>query len=89
MTVLPTVHLNGTSSQTLIDGYCRARSAISDAMEALREIEFNSRDYYPQGDDVWLAAVQERMEQFAALRKIDQQFVEVLTYIIDAGGNND
>jgi hypothetical protein len=51
---LPVIHSNGTSAETLCEDYLRARRAVIAAMEALSQVEFNARDYYPLVDlDRW------------------------------------
>lgn len=47
----PTLHLNGTGAQTLIDGYADAATKVREALDALNAIEFHRRDYYVQDDD--------------------------------------
>ena len=64
----PTIHTNGTGSQTLLDGYVSAFLAVRGAIDDIRRIEFNARDYYPQGDQAWPAARNEMQER---IRKLD------------------
>ena len=65
---LPTIHTNGTSAQCLTEGYTEARAAVAVAIEQLAKVEFNSRDYYPQGPAAWAVALAQREELFAKLR---------------------
>jgi hypothetical protein len=65
---LPTIHLNGTSRVTLIEGYLAASRALSDAIRAFDAIEFNCRDYYVQPSGAWATAVTEREAAAAHLR---------------------
>ena len=44
--VVPIVHLNGTSAESLIEERCQAYGAINAAMEDLRRMGPNGRDYY-------------------------------------------
>lgn len=44
--VLPVVHLNGTSLESLIEQRALAYSALTDAVKALAEMGPNGRDYY-------------------------------------------
>ena len=48
---LPTVHLNGTSRDKLLEGEMKVYDALNQLSEALQECTFHSRDYYPQDDD--------------------------------------
>lgn len=58
--LIPTVHLNGTSGQDLLE----QQQAVLDALRAVREAMVaampNGRDYYPQGED----AIGEAREAF-------------------------
>ena len=66
----PTVHLNGTSRQALLDGYSEAHRLLEEARKAMAETAPNGRDYYPQGPDaIRLATIEhgERMAKIEAL----------------------
>lgn len=67
---LPTVHLNGTGHTTLADGYEKADDALRDFTKAFGEIEFNARDYYPQGPEAWEKARDQRSAINLKLREI-------------------
>ena len=54
----PTIHLNGTSRQSLLDAATEARSAVDEAEIKLREVWPNGRDYYPQGQDAIRHAIE-------------------------------
>ena len=68
--ILPTIHLNGSSAKSLTDEYTQARRAVHDAMNAMQKIDFNNRDYYPQGQMAWLDAVRQRQDLFNALAHV-------------------
>lgn len=73
MPALPTIHLNGTSAETLRNEYGAASQAIAAAMEALQRCECNARDFYPQQDTTgagtpFLMAQQERAEALRSLQ---------------------
>ena len=42
---LPTVHLNGTSKEKLLEGEMKVHDSLKKVQEALDECEFHSRDY--------------------------------------------
>jgi hypothetical protein len=69
-TPLPTIHLNGTSRETLAEGYDAAEDALYDLIQAFGGIEFNARDYYVQGPTAWTAAVEARQEINRKIRDI-------------------
>ena len=73
---LPTIHTNGTSAQCLTEGYAEARSSVAVAIEQLAKVEFNSRDYYPQGPAAWACALSQREQLFAKLRSVASELYE-------------
>lgn len=74
MITFPTIHLNGTSADDLLEQQCNAMSAIRDAITAVSNAGPNGRDYYPQG----LQALQQATEQFRArLQKLQDVLTEI------------
>lgn len=67
---LPSIHLNGTSKQALLEGYLEAASAVFSAAEALSEAAPNARDYYPQGDNAFKQAQEEHNARLAKLNSV-------------------
>ncbi len=78
--MIPTIHLNGTSKQSLIEGYCKARSAVVVASDALRECYPNGRDYYPQGVGALKVATNEHSARITKMSEV----LDELTALIDA-----
>lgn len=80
---LPTIHSNGTSVQTLIDGY----DAIDEALYRLTlkwgEVEFNARDYYTQGPDAWGDALKERQKHAANLKALQDYLNAIRNHLYD------
>lgn len=74
-TPMPTVHMNGTSHKMLTQGYEDAYDALKAFTKAFGHIEFNARDYYPQGPDAWNAAVDARIEMNEKIRDL-MKYVE-------------
>ena len=72
--ILPTIHSNGSDAATLRQQYLNAGMAVSNAVCEVKAVDFNARDYYPQGDDAYRQASRERD---AMLAKLD----EVLVYL--------
>jgi hypothetical protein len=66
----PTIHLNGTSRDSLFDSYCNAASALRNALAALEDAAPNARDYYPQGEGAFIAAAREHEDRTASLRYV-------------------
>lgn len=48
---LPTVHLNGTPKESLLQGNVKILSAINELREAISSCQFHGRDYYVQDSD--------------------------------------
>jgi hypothetical protein len=72
MTTLPTIHLNGTSAESLLDEYRAAMKAMQAAAQALYSCTCNARDFYPQGDAAWIQARGERADAFRKLHELEQ-----------------
>ena len=66
---LPTVHLNGTSRDTLLEGYIAALDALRLAMEALQAAAPHARDYYVQAGDTFYMAQNQHFTRLARLRE--------------------
>lgn len=81
--VKPTVHLNGTGKQTLIDEWQDAVNILNAAYRALKLCGPNGRDYYPQGPDACSAATG---QHFDRLRVIDAVKGELEALIIHVEG---
>lgn len=72
---VPSIHLNGTSKESLTDALREAYQAIGDAYMVHRETAPNARDYYPQGPQ----AFQKAREAFEArCRKLVEVREELL-----------
>ena len=70
MTILPTIHLNGTGADALWHEYQTVRKATEAAINALHEATCNARDFYPQGSDAYYRARKERDAMLAHLRHV-------------------
>jgi len=82
MTV-PTIHLNGTSKDSLIEGLCEASQSLNDAYDALKRTAPNGRDYYPQGPLALDAATDEHMGRLRRLDEIKREIDELTNAIAD------
>lgn len=77
MTV-PTVHLNGTSRQALLDGYQAAYEAVREAYATLQGTYPNGRDYYPQGPLAIAGAMAEHEARLAKLRTVQEELDQLI-----------
>ena len=66
---LPTVHLNGTSRDGLLEGYIAAMDAIRLARKALQSAAPHARDYYVQAGDTFCLAQNQHFVRLARLRE--------------------
>ena len=78
---LPTIHLNGTGPDTLMDSYDTASLALSDAALALRRVELNARDYYVQGPDAFRRAQEEHAARLDRLDAIRAEIIAITEHI--------
>ncbi len=81
--VMPTINLNGTSANTLLDTYCNARQAVLEAMKALQEAEFHPRDYMQQanGAAIWKKAQAEHEERLLKLHSIEADLLLIAEHV--------
>jgi hypothetical protein len=72
--VLPTIHLNGTSRETLTEEYDLTDAAFGEFVKAFHRTTFHPRDYYVQGSNAWPNAVLQRQE-------INRMLVKIQSYL--------
>jgi ABC-type transporter Mla subunit MlaD len=65
--MIPTVHLNGTSADELVEQLCAVSNKLVDAIYALRGAAPNGRDFYPQGPDALNKAIAEHSARVTKL----------------------
>lgn len=68
--ITPTIHLNGTGADRLLDDVMVARTALRAAVEALAAVGPNARDYYVQGEHAYGVARREHEEREAHFRTV-------------------
>ena len=74
----PTVHLNGTSRDSLFAMYENAAGAVFQAREALSEAGPNARDYYVQGQDAFKEAADEHLSRDNKLKAVYEELMAIL-----------
>lgn len=74
---IPTIHLNGSSKQVLMDDLLAAHRAIGVALNKMRQCTPNGRDYYPQGDGVTEKARAEHAERCRKLLEVHDELMEI------------
>ena len=69
----PTVHLNGTDAESLIEGYRAAHRALDAALSALSATTPNGRDYYVAGPHATTAAINEHCARLAKIEAVQAE----------------
>ena len=82
--IVPTIHLNGDSRETLLDQCRKALVAIRDAITACREMHPNGRNYYPQGPDAIGKAMSEHEERLSKIFDVRDDLERMMEAIADA-----
>jgi hypothetical protein len=80
--ILPIIHLNGTSRESLVDDACTARSALESAIEALCQMRPNGRDYYPAPGTLG-PATDEHEQRIQAVRRVSDELTEWAQKVMD------
>lgn len=78
----PTIHLNGTSRESLADMYEASASAVWAALRVLEQSGPNARDYYVQSDIAFTAAVKEHRARLEALHNIHEELMELWESVV-------
>ena len=79
----PTVHTNGTNSETLVEGYKDAREALMDAHHAVRHTAPNGRDFYVQGDGAFTKAQAEHYARLKIIENMREEFLALAEAVMD------
>lgn len=80
-TVLPLIHLNGNSANKLHSQYLNAYEKLAQFNEAVRDIEFHPRDYYPLGNDAFPKASEGRMKLLVDIHNACQYLEEHIIHL--------
>jgi hypothetical protein len=78
----PTIHMNGSDAATLLEEYVTADAAAYQLLCALSGIDFNARDYYPQGPAAFEAARTEMRARYLAVQNIRTELHQVMDSIL-------
>ncbi len=80
---LPTIHLNGTSKQALLDQLADAYSALDEALAKMGQACPNGRDYYPQGPDAIGEALRQHERRLRVVRIIRDEYFALSAKVAD------
>lgn len=83
--MVPTIHLNGTRKDDLIEALHNAILAVNTAIERVAETAPNGRDYYPQGPAAITAAQNEHVARLRRLGDVGTELEELAAAIYDGG----
>lgn len=78
MTMIPSVHLNGTSKQELIRTNMAALLSVTAAISNVQKSAPNGRDFYPQSPDAITTAMAEHWERINKLKAVQEDFEKIL-----------
>jgi len=70
MLAIPTIHMNGTPKDRLLEDICDAIDALHDAGRKMAAACPNGRDYYPQGAEAIQIAVRQHEARMNKLREL-------------------
>ena len=85
--MVPTVHLNGTSAASLVEGYCNAAFGLRNAIDIIcASAAPNARDFYVQGPDAYAKAAEEHRMRILKLREVLTE-LEQLAELVDLQGS--
>lgn len=79
--MIPTIHLNGTSRDNLIDGICEIDNALRKALAAMESNGPNARDYYPQGPKAFTKARAEHAARCAKVQALREEYEQMLNAV--------
>lgn len=77
--ILPIIHLNGDSKEALMSQRCDALLAIQEAMDSLRGMAPNGRNYYPVDGLMEKAQAQQRRRAAVLQALYDEIEAEALS----------
>ena len=79
--MLPTIHRNGTSRDSLLESARSAFDAIDNAINEYRATCPNGRDYYPQGPEALGLALKKHQANLKALEAIKSELMEMQEHL--------
>lgn len=83
--IFPTVHINGTGKQDLIDERCAVVEALYTAGKRLAAACPNGRDFYPDECKEWEAAYDQHKRRLQIIRDLTAEMEAETSAIADQG----
>lgn len=78
---LPQIHINGSDPDALFDSYMAALEKAQEALQALRMVDVNGRDYYQISATAGTTAREEHAQRCAKLESIVADLEAIATHI--------
>lgn len=78
MTSIPTVHINGSDAQTLLDANMDVLATLRILDTKIREAAPNARDYYVDGSGVYELARKEHDVALRAIQGVADRYFEIV-----------
>lgn len=82
---LPTIHLNGTSKESLLEDLEKAYVALTAAIKAMCNACPNGRDYYPQGPEALERAQKEHYSRLDRVNEVQKELADLAEGIYKGG----
>lgn len=80
---IPTIHLNGTSAESLLEDLMDAYRDIGQAIQSMRHVTPNARDYYVQGEEAGAEARLQHQQRVMKLNDIRDELQTIILGIQD------
>jgi hypothetical protein len=74
----PMIHMNGTSAVDLLKGLEDAYSAVGVALDSMRNIVPNGRDFYPLGPEAMEAAQAQHRDRALRLHNVREELEAII-----------
>ena len=81
--VTPTININGSDAQQLMDALNDAMRSLHDASRALSKCSPHGRDYYVQGPDAIGIAIRQHVSRMQKLADISKELMTISLCIAD------
>jgi hypothetical protein len=82
----PTLHLNGSSKERLLEDNLQARRLLLEAARALQEAAPHGRDYYVQGGAATQMALAEHHDRMVRIQSVINELDTICLAISDQEG---
>jgi hypothetical protein len=83
--IFPTIHLNGSSKERLLEQLQAARAAGTDFVQCLEAMTPHDRDYYPQGPDAGKQARDQHHDRLHAVYVVQDELNRLYRNIMEQG----